>query len=242
LPAQLGAAELEAVLVHELAHVWRRDNLLAAMAHLVACVFWFYPVIWWLERRMLHEREIACDEMVLARGANADEYLCGLVKVCRMSFSSAAGYAGASGSNFQARMERIMSGDFQRPSSVLWRAGAAAVVAVAVMVPVSGAFLKAQQTATAPQAHVTGPLTSAESQTQAGTAMLTAGNFAGAEEAFRMAYQLDPKNTYARMALVEALVAQGKTDQAIEFLKQEVGQNGLRADLHLALGNTAIWR
>lgn len=140
LSTHLSAVELEAVLLHELAHVRRRDNLSAALAHLVVCVFWFYPLVWWLERRMLSEREAACDEMALARGANAEEYLSGLVKVCRMSFSTAAGYAGASGSNFQIRMERIMSADFKRPSSPIWRACAAAIVALAVMMPVSGAF------------------------------------------------------------------------------------------------------
>jgi bla regulator protein BlaR1 len=214
LYTQLNGAELDAVLLHELAHVRRHDNLSAALAHLVVCVFWFYPPIWWLERRMLSEREAACDEMALARGANAEEYLSGLVKVCRMSFSTVAGYAGASGSNFQIRMERIMSTDFARSSSPIWRACAAAIVALAVMMPVSGAFLKAQQTAQQPLAHI---LTPAEGQVQAGLAMLQAGNPAGAEEAFRMARALDPKNTEALMGLVEALIKQARQSRRSSF-------------------------
>jgi beta-lactamase regulating signal transducer with metallopeptidase domain/tetratricopeptide (TPR) repeat protein len=246
LSANLSAAELEAVLAHELAHVRRRDNLSAAMAHLVVCAFWFYPPIWWLERRMLQEREAACDEMVLARGANAEEYLSGLVKVCRMSFSTAAGYAGAGGSNFQIRMERIMSADFTQSSSPIWRAGAAAIVALAVIIPVSGGFLKARQAAQdheGQESQTIAPApspTSAEGRIQAGMAMLQAGNPAGAEEAFRMAHELDPKSTLARMAVVEALLAQGETDRAIWFLQEEMAHSGARADLHLALGNAAV--
>ena len=133
-----------------------------------------------------------------------------------------------------------MSADFKR-SSPIWRACAGAVVAIAVMIPVTGAFLKAQQTAPGPQ-NVTvifGP-TSAEGQVQTGMAMLKAGNPLGAEEAFRMAHELDPKNQDALMGLVEALMAQGLTDRTIEFLKREAAQSGGRADLHMALGNVAV--
>jgi tetratricopeptide (TPR) repeat protein len=124
-----------------------------------------------------------------------------------------------------------------RSSSSILRAGAAAVVALAAMIPVSGAFLKAQQTAERPQAHI---LTSAESQVQTGLAMLKAGNPAGAEEAFRMAHELDPKNTEAIMGLVEAFIKQGKTEQAIDLLERELAHAGARADLRMALGNTEV--
>lgn len=97
--------------------------------------------------------------------------------------------------------------------------------------------MKAQQTAQEWQAHVNTP---AEDQVQTGLAMLQAGNPAGAEEAFRMARELDPKNTEALMGLVEALIKQGKTQQAIDLLEQELAHASARADLRMALGNTAV--
>ena len=87
LSVQLCEMELEAVLAHEAAHVRRRDNLTAAVSRAVVSAFWFHPLVWWIERRMLAEREAACDEMVLARGTRAEDYAVGILKVCRMAFA-----------------------------------------------------------------------------------------------------------------------------------------------------------
>jgi beta-lactamase regulating signal transducer with metallopeptidase domain len=83
----LEEAELESVLAHEVAHVGRRDNLVAALAHAIVSVFWFHPLVWWIERRMLAERETACDEFVLARGMRAEDYVAGISKVCCIAFA-----------------------------------------------------------------------------------------------------------------------------------------------------------
>ncbi|MEM9292964.1 MAG: M56 family metallopeptidase [Acidobacteriota bacterium] len=55
--------ELDAVLLHELAHVRRRDNLIAAGLRVLRCLFWFHPLLWWVETRLEAERERACDEL-----------------------------------------------------------------------------------------------------------------------------------------------------------------------------------
>jgi len=65
LSARLDDAHIEAIVAHELAHVRRRDNLTAALHMLVETVFWFHPAVWWMERRMVKEREQACDEAVV---------------------------------------------------------------------------------------------------------------------------------------------------------------------------------
>ncbi len=54
-------AHLEGVLAHEVCHVRRRDNLTSVMQMLVEAVFWFHPLVWWLESRLVEERERACD-------------------------------------------------------------------------------------------------------------------------------------------------------------------------------------
>ncbi len=135
LSAQLSAAELQAVLGHELAHVRRRDNLSAAAVRVIVSAFWFHPLLWWMERRMLAEREAACDELVLSHGAQPADYVSGIVKVCRMSFAGPASYAGAAGSNLKDRMEQIMSTQIIRPSSRFLRAIPAALIALAVILP-----------------------------------------------------------------------------------------------------------
>ncbi len=58
---RLEDAHLEAILAHELCHVRRRDNLAAALHMVVEAIFWFHPLVWWLEARLMEERERACD-------------------------------------------------------------------------------------------------------------------------------------------------------------------------------------
>lgn len=147
LSAELESSELEAVVAHELAHVARRDNLVAAAAHMIVAVFWFHPLVWWIECRMLQERENAADELVLRSGARVEDYAAGILKTCRMAFGEAAGYAGVNGSNLSHRMERIMFGEFDRFSSRIPRAVLGGLTGFAVLVPLLIGFLAVQHTA-----------------------------------------------------------------------------------------------
>lgn len=84
----LEPAELDAILEHELAHVRRRDPLVDALQAALACVLWFFPVVWLLGRRLAVERERACDEEVLKRGSSAQVYLLALLKACRAALGA----------------------------------------------------------------------------------------------------------------------------------------------------------
>jgi beta-lactamase regulating signal transducer with metallopeptidase domain/HEAT repeat protein len=67
-------ARREQVLVHELAHVRRRDPAAHALAHLACAAYWFHPLVWVAARRLRAESERACDDLVLACGAKASDY------------------------------------------------------------------------------------------------------------------------------------------------------------------------
>ena len=58
-------ATLRAVVAHEHAHVARRDPLVAGLASLNRCLFWFHPLAWWLRRALALTAEQACDEAAL---------------------------------------------------------------------------------------------------------------------------------------------------------------------------------
>jgi beta-lactamase regulating signal transducer with metallopeptidase domain len=110
LSTQLTAAELEAVLLHELAHVRRWDNLTGALVHTLTCLFWFHPLLWWIEKRLMAERERACDEMVIHEGAAHQAYVSGILKVCRSQLVDAvAGACGIGGSDLKRRLDLILS-------------------------------------------------------------------------------------------------------------------------------------
>ena len=71
---RLTPAQLETVVAHEVCHVRRRDNLLAAIQMVVEAVFWFHPMVWWIGARLMEERERACDEEVLSLGGDPQVY------------------------------------------------------------------------------------------------------------------------------------------------------------------------
>src|SRR5205823_7929051 len=85
---RLKPRELQAVLAHELCHVWRRDNLTSAIHMIVEAVFWFHPLVWWIGARLIEERERACDEAVLRLGNEPQEYAEGILNVCKSYLES----------------------------------------------------------------------------------------------------------------------------------------------------------
>jgi TonB family protein len=116
--------ELEALMLHELAHVERRDNLYANLQAALSCVFWFCPIVWLIGRRTLAERERACDERVLEVCGAASAYASSILKVVRFCFGwRVAGVSGAAaGSNLRRRIEMILHDNTGRKLSTLHRA------------------------------------------------------------------------------------------------------------------------
>ncbi|HVO80637.1 MAG TPA: M56 family metallopeptidase [Terriglobales bacterium] len=74
LMEELSAAELQPVLLHELAHLRRWDDWTNLLQKIVKALLFFHPVVWWIEPRISLEREMACDDAVLAETANPRAY------------------------------------------------------------------------------------------------------------------------------------------------------------------------
>jgi beta-lactamase regulating signal transducer with metallopeptidase domain len=92
----LAPAQLEAVIAHERAHIARRDNLFSHIQRCIESLFWFHPLVWWIGRRQVDERERACDERVLDEGHDEAEYAAGILAVCRHTFRATCSPATAS--------------------------------------------------------------------------------------------------------------------------------------------------
>jgi hypothetical protein len=74
LVPELSEAELDVILLHELAHLRRWDDWSNLAQKIVKAMFFFHPAVWWIENRLAIEREMACDEIVLAQTANPRAY------------------------------------------------------------------------------------------------------------------------------------------------------------------------
>jgi beta-lactamase regulating signal transducer with metallopeptidase domain len=76
----LSEDEFAAVLIHELTHAKRRDNLIRLVHEIGLCALWFCPLVWITGARLSLYRELSCDESVI-RGARGCDLISALAKL-----------------------------------------------------------------------------------------------------------------------------------------------------------------
>ncbi len=100
------------VLLHELAHVERRDCLTQGIGHCARAVFWFHPLAWWMTYRMRVDREQACDDRVLETGQSPARYARVLLDLVKEANASAqvphSALAMARRSTFEGRLLAVL--------------------------------------------------------------------------------------------------------------------------------------
>lgn len=75
----LSTAEVEAILMHELAHIRRRDYLVNLLQSFVEIVFFFNPAVLWVSHLIKIERENCCDDIALTNSTSKHSYIQALV-------------------------------------------------------------------------------------------------------------------------------------------------------------------
>jgi len=78
----LTKSELNAVLLHELTHARRRDNLIWLIHEIGLCLLWFHPLVWITGSRLALYRELSCDESVI-QSAYGEELVSALAKLAK---------------------------------------------------------------------------------------------------------------------------------------------------------------
>jgi beta-lactamase regulating signal transducer with metallopeptidase domain len=129
-----------AVLLHELAHIARHDCLTQILSATACALYWFHPGVWYVARRLRIERELACDDRVLAAGAHAPDYAGHLLELAytwsgRRAAALAVGMT--SSRKLEGRMRAILDPARNRtaPTRRMWLAGA--VLGAALLVPLA---------------------------------------------------------------------------------------------------------
>ena len=129
---------LRSVLLHEMAHIKRRDWPAHRFADLACAVYWFHPLVWLTARRLRVETELACDDLVLSSGIPASDYARHLLEIAsalpRVSGRSHTAIAMAQTSKIESRLQMIL--DKTRPRRPLARR-----VLVLALIPASAALI-----------------------------------------------------------------------------------------------------
>jgi hypothetical protein len=155
-----------ACLLHELAHLDRRDDLAKLAAEFVTVPFWFHPAVFWLLARLDCEAELACDDVAIGQGVSPRE-LASLLAVfaarpfrldLRGAVIARQGLTFFDRNTVALRITRLLEDDMTRtaiPASTVKSLGHAAIVAALALL-IGGASLRAlepeqpQQTASVP--------------------------------------------------------------------------------------------
>jgi bla regulator protein blaR1 len=154
---RLSDAHIESIIAHELCHVYRRDNLTAAVHMLVEAIFWFHPMVWWMGVRLLQERERACDEQVLEMGSDRQLYAESILKICEFCVGFPLDFvSGVTGADLKKRIVNIMSKDTAHNLNFSKKLLISVAGFLAVAVPIAFGLLSVTQSRAASQNKITG--------------------------------------------------------------------------------------
>jgi beta-lactamase regulating signal transducer with metallopeptidase domain len=137
---RLDRRQRDALILHELAHVARRDHWVRVLELVTTALFWWHPVVWWARREIHETEEQCCDAWVVwATGGENRTYAMALVQTLEFcSQARAALPVAASGigpvPHLRRRLTMIMKG--KTPRSMSW-AGACAVLGLGLLLPLA---------------------------------------------------------------------------------------------------------
>jgi GWxTD domain-containing protein len=108
LLAGLPAGHVEAILLHELAHIRRHDYLVNLVQRLVEGLFFYHPAAWWISRVIRAERENCCDDMAVAIRGDAHEYAMALAALEETRWPGREPALAATGGSLVKRIRRLL--------------------------------------------------------------------------------------------------------------------------------------
>jgi hypothetical protein len=127
--AGLSLNQLDAVIAHELAHIRRHDFVVNLGQMLIEAGLFYHPAVWWVSARIRHERELCCDDLVIAFEHNPLDYARALASLERFRLSAAL-RLGADGGQLTYRIKRLIGADTGRRPVPRYPAVVASVIAI----------------------------------------------------------------------------------------------------------------
>lgn len=112
----LSSEEMETVIVHELAHIQRRDYPMNVAQAGVEALFFYHPVVWWISRQIRREREHCCDDIALR--VSGSPLVCAKALTAleeRRSSTAPSLSPAASRGDLTVRIRRILASELNKP-------------------------------------------------------------------------------------------------------------------------------
>lgn len=116
--------QIEAVLLHELAHVRRCDYLMNVLQRSIESLLFYNPAVWWVSRVIRAERENCCDDVVVETNGNAREYAMALAALEENRWSRRQPALAATGGSLVKRIHRLL---YPSKAPISWAPAAAGV-------------------------------------------------------------------------------------------------------------------
>ena len=132
----LPAGQVDAILLHELAHIRRRDYLINLLQAVVENLLFYHPAAWWVSGIIRAEREHCCDDLAVAVQGNAFEYAVALTALeTRRGADSPVGEPAlaATGGNLMKRIRRLLNRPEPRHTAFTPAVAAGIVILTAVV-------------------------------------------------------------------------------------------------------------
>ncbi len=133
LLAGLPAGQIEAILLHELAHIRRYDYLVNLLQTAVEGFLFYHPAVWWISGLIRAERENCCDDLVVATNGDAHEYAAALIALEQNRWSACEAAPAATGGNLMQRIRRLLDRP-EAPRRALTPVFSAAILAITAAV------------------------------------------------------------------------------------------------------------
>src|SRR5436305_9453966 len=109
--------QVEAILLHELAHIRRRDYLVNLLQALAENLLFYHPAVWWTSGVIRAERENCCDDLVVAVRGNAFDYAVALTTL-EENRRTGEPVLAATGGNLMKRIHRLLDNPEPRHAAV----------------------------------------------------------------------------------------------------------------------------
>jgi uncharacterized protein (TIGR03435 family) len=132
--------QIEALLLHELAHIRRYDYLVNALQSMVEALLFYHPAVWWVSGHMRSERELCYDDRAVAATGDPVGYARALAEVGAAGHARYQAAVSATGGSLANRVARLLG----EPRPASRRHPLAAVAAVAALVAITAMAVLAQ--------------------------------------------------------------------------------------------------